>query len=175
MSHQKNFAVMLAAAMFSACSSPVRLNDTPVADRPLASAATAAPVAGERDVRPVQTGSVDPLFDAKGVLSQRSVFFDYDSYVLGDQGRRVVENHAGFLTKNTRRRVIIQGNTDERGGTEYNLALGQRRAEAVRKSLAALGVAESQMEAVSLGEVKPQAAGSDEAAWARNRRADIVY
>lgn len=175
MSYQRTLVAMLAAAMFSACSSPVKLDATPVAERPLASAAAAAPVDSERDVRPVQAGAVDPLYDTKGVLSQRSVFFDYDSHVLGDQGRRVVEHHAGFLTKNTRRRIIIQGNTDERGGTEYNLALGQKRAEAVRKSLAALGVNESQMEAVSLGEVKPLASGTGEAAWAQNRRADIVY
>lgn len=175
MSPQKTIAMMLAAAMFSACSSPVELKPTPVTDRPLAASVAATPVASERDVRPVQAGSVDPLNDTKGILSQRSVFFDYDSYVLGNQGRRVVDNHAGFLTKNPRRRIIIQGNTDERGGTEYNLALGQKRAEAVRKSLAALGVAESQMEAVSLGEVKPEASGTGEAVWAQNRRADIVY
>ena len=87
----------------------------------------------------------------------------------------VVANHSGYLTKNTGRKVLIQGNTDERGGTEYNLALGQKRAEAVRRAMGSLGVAEGQMEAVSLGEEKPKATGSNEAAWAENRRADIVY
>jgi peptidoglycan-associated lipoprotein len=86
-----------------------------------------------------------------------------------------VQNHSGYLTKNTSRKVLIQGNTDERGGTEYNLALGQKRAEAVRRSMASLGVSEGQMEAVSLGEEKPKATGSNEEAWAENRRADIVY
>ena len=90
-------------------------------------------------------------------------------------GQPVVQNHSAFLTKNTSRKVLIQGNTDERGGTEYNLALGQKRAEAVRRSMASLGVSEGQIEAVSLGEEKPKATGSNEESWAENRRADIVY
>ncbi len=171
----KPLILLLAAAMLSACSSPVKLNDAPRVDRPHASATPSSALADGRAVLPVHTGAVDPLTDTGGVLAKRSVFFDYDSFAVRDDGRRVVENHAAFLNKNKTRRIIIQGNTDERGGTEYNLALGQKRAEAVRKSLAALGVAESQMEAVSLGEVKPQATGADEAAWAQNRRADIVY
>ncbi|MCC6072769.1 peptidoglycan-associated lipoprotein Pal [Massilia sp. GCM10020059] len=163
--------IITSAALLAACSSPVKLNDAPVVER----APEAAPVADTRDVRPVETGSVDPLNDPKGVLANRSVYFDYDSYVVRDDGKAVVENHSGYLNKNKERKILIQGNTDERGGTEYNLALGQKRAEAVRKSMAALGVAESQMEAVSLGEEKPKATGSTEAAWAENRRADIVY
>ncbi len=87
----------------------------------------------------------------------------------------MVEAHAKYLAANKARKVLIQGNTDERGGSEYNLALGQKRAEAVRKSLSLLGVPEAQLEAVSLGKEKPKALGSDEAAWAENRRADIVY
>lgn len=163
--------IITSAALLAACSSPVKLNDAPVVER----APEAAPVADTRDVRPVETGSVDPLNDPKGVLANRSVYFDYDSYVVRDDGKAVVENHSGYLNKNKERKILIQGNTDERGGTEYNLALGQKRAEAVRKSMAALGVAESQMEAVSLGEEKPKATGSTEAAWSENRRADIVY
>ena len=163
--------IITSAALLAACSSPVKLNDAPVVER----APEAAPVADTRDVRPVETGSVDPLNDPKGVLAARSVYFDYDSYVVRDDGQPIVQNHSGYLNKNKDRKILIQGNTDERGGTEYNLALGQKRAEAVRKSMAALGVAESQMEAVSLGEEKPKATGSDEAAWAENRRADIVY
>jgi peptidoglycan-associated lipoprotein len=163
--------IITSAALLAACSSPVKLNDAPVVER----APEAAPVTDTRDVRPVETGSVDPLNDPKGVLANRSVYFDYDSYVVRDDGQPVVQNHSGYLNKNKDRKILIQGNTDERGGTEYNLALGQKRAEAVRKSMAALGVAESQMEAVSLGEEKPKATGSNEAAWAENRRADIVY
>jgi peptidoglycan-associated lipoprotein len=103
------------------------------------------------------------------------VYFDFDSYAVRDDGKPVVENHAAYLNKHKERKVLIQGNTDERGGTEYNLALGQKRAEAVRKAMASQGVAETQMEAVSLGKEKPKAQGHDEAAWAENRRADIVY
>jgi peptidoglycan-associated lipoprotein len=166
--------IVASAALLSACSSPVKLTDpAPVVDR--SPDAPQAAVADPRDVRPVETGSVDPLNDPQGTLAKRSVYFDYDSYVVRDDGKTVVESHSGYLNKNKGRKILIQGNTDERGGTEYNLALGQKRAEAVRKSMAALGVAEGQMEAVSLGEEKPKAMGSGEAAWAENRRADIVY
>jgi len=163
------------AALLSACSSPVKLDPPPVTDRAPATTTTTTPATDPRDVRPIETGSVDPLNDPKGVLAKRSVYFDYDSYVVRDDGKAVVENHSGYLNKNKGRKVLIQGNTDERGGTEYNLALGQKRAEAVRKSMATLGVSDTQMEAVSLGEEKPKAMGSGEAAWAENRRADIVY
>ena len=164
--------IVSAAALLSACSSPVKLNNPPVEEKPVVAD---HPIADSRDIRPVETGSVDPLNDPKGVLANRSVYFDFDSYAVREDGKPVVQNHSAYLTKHGERKVIIQGNTDERGGTEYNLALGQKRAEAVRKSMAALGVPESQMEAVSLGKEKPKATGSNEAAWAENRRADIVY
>jgi peptidoglycan-associated lipoprotein len=164
--------IITSAALLSACSSPVKLTDPPVVER---APEKAAPVADSRDIRPVETGSVDPLNDPKGVLAKRSVYFDYDSYVVRDDGKPIVENHSAYLNKNKARKILIQGNTDERGGTEYNLALGQKRAEAVRKAMGSLGVPETQMEAVSLGEEKPKAMGSNEAAWSENRRADIVY
>jgi peptidoglycan-associated lipoprotein len=164
--------IVSSAALLSACSSPVKLNDAPVVERPVN---TTAPVADSRDIRPVETGTVDPLNDPKGELAKRSVYFDYDSYVVREDGKPIVEKHSAYLNKNKARKVLIQGNTDERGGTEYNLALGQKRAEAVRKAMGSMGVAESQMEAVSLGEEKPKAVGANEAAWAENRRADIVY
>jgi peptidoglycan-associated lipoprotein len=164
--------ILSSAALLSACSSPVKLEPTPVVEK---SAATTPPPVDNREIRPVEAGTVDPLNDPKGVLANRSVYFDFDSYVVRDDGKAVVENHSGYLNKNKSRKILIQGNTDERGGTEYNLALGQKRAEAVRKAMAALGVSDSQMEAVSLGKEKPKAMGSNEAAWAENRRADIVY
>jgi peptidoglycan-associated lipoprotein len=162
----------MAAAALSACSS-TKLNETPVVEKPVAQ--TPPPVADTHEVRPVETGSVDPLNDPKGALANRSVYFDFDSYAVRDDGKPVVENHSGYLTKHKERKVLIQGNTDERGGTEYNLALGQKRAEAVRRAMGALGVSDSQIEAVSLGKEKPKAEGHNEAAWAENRRADIVY
>ncbi|GAB3417898.1 peptidoglycan-associated lipoprotein Pal [Massilia agilis] len=164
--------IVSAAALLSACSS-TKLNETPVVDKSPAQ----QPVAQQdnREVKPVTPDVVDPLNDPKGVLANRSVYFDFDKFVVRDDGKPVVENHSAYLTKNKQRKVLIQGNTDERGGTEYNLALGQKRAEAVRKAMGALGVSDGQMEAVSLGKEKPKAQGHDEAAWAENRRADIVY
>ena len=164
--------IVSTATLLAACSSPTKLNETPVVEK---SPTPAAPAADPRDINPVQTGSVDPLNDPQGVLAKRSIYFDYDSFVVRADGQPVVQNHSAFLTKNTSRKVLIQGNTDERGGTEYNLALGQKRAEAVRRSMASLGVSEGQIEAVSLGEEKPKATGSNEESWAENRRADIVY
>ena len=169
------FAIIAATSiLFSACSTTKLDEKPPVEDRS-GKSTSAMPPADTRTVNTIDTGSVDPLDDPKGVLAKRSVYFDYDSYVVRDDGKQVVESHSGYLNKNKGRKILIQGNTDERGGTEYNLALGQKRAEAVRKSMAALGVVESQMEAVSLGEEKPKALGTGEAAWAENRRADIVY
>jgi peptidoglycan-associated lipoprotein len=128
-----------------------------------------------RKVEPVTAVSVDPLNDPKGVLAQRSVYFDFDSYAVKSDYNQLVTAHANYLESHKARKIVIQGNTDERGGAEYNLALGQKRAEAVRKSMSALGVSESQMEATSYGNQKPKAQGHDEAAWSQNRRADIVY
>jgi|EP00004_Rigifila_ramosa_P009402 peptidoglycan-associated lipoprotein len=173
MSNFKSLAFIAAtAALLSACSTPVKVAETPVVER--APEKVAAPV-DTRQVQPVTTASVDPLDDPKGVLANRSIYFDFDKYVVREADTPVVQNHAAYLVKTPSRKILIQGNTDERGGAEYNLALGQKRAEAVRKSMAALGVPEGQMEAVSLGKEKPKAQGSNEAAWAENRRADIVY
>ena len=135
----------------------------------------ATPPADTRTVNTVDTGSTDPLNDPKGVLAKRSVYFDYDSYTVKEEFKPTVDAHAKYLNANKSRKIIIQGNTDDRGGREYNLALGQKRAEAVRQAMSLLGVPEGQVEAVSLGKEKPKALGSDEAAYAENRRADIVY
>jgi len=120
-------------------------------------------------------GSRDPLADPNSPLAKRSIYFDYDSYAVRDEYRATIDAHARFLTSERSRRVIIQGNTDERGSREYNLALGQKRAEAVRRSLTAMGVPDAQVEAVSLGEEKPRTSAQDEASFAENRRADLVY
>jgi len=122
-----------------------------------------------------QTTQVDPLDDPKGALADRSVYFDFDSYAVKSDYNTLVSNHAKYLSSHQSRKIQIQGNTDERGTAEYNLALGQKRAEAVRKALAALGVSDGQMEATSNGKTKPKAEGHDEAAWKENRRADIMY
>jgi peptidoglycan-associated lipoprotein len=159
--------VTFAGLVLSACSS------TPVVETNKTTAA-AEPTKDTRSVGTVNAVT-DPLNDPKGALAQRSVYFDYDSYSLKSEAKPVTETHAKYLAANKGRKIAVQGNTDERGGTEYNLALGQKRAEAVRKSLSLMGVPESQMEAVSFGKEKPKAKGADEASWAENRRADIVY
>jgi peptidoglycan-associated lipoprotein len=117
----------------------------------------------------------DPRKNPASPLAKRSIFFDYDSFVVKDEYQAVLEAHAGYLLANKDARAILQGNTDERGSREYNLALGQKRAEAVRKALGLLGVGDVQIEAVSFGEEKPRNEGDDEAAFAENRRVDLVY
>jgi peptidoglycan-associated lipoprotein len=172
MRNTSQLAITLSLAAFlAACSS------TPTKP-PVAAAPTPAPApVAKPDTRAVATvtAAADPLDDPKGALAQRSVYFDFDSYVIKSDYSQLVANHSKYLEAHTKRKVLIQGNTDERGGSEYNLALGQKRAEAVRKAMIALGVSDGQTEAVSFGKEKPKAAGHDEAAWAQNRRDDIVY
>ena len=105
----------------------------------------------------------------------RVVYFDYDSFVIKPEFQAVIEAQARFIKADKSRKIAIEGHTDERGGREYNLALGQKRAEAVRRALILLGVADAQMEAVSFGKEKLAATGSDEASMAKNRRAEISY
>ena len=103
------------------------------------------------------------------------MFFDFDKSVIKADFTSLVERHGKYLAANPSLNIRVEGNTDERGSSEYNLALGQRRAQAVVKALATQGAKESQMEAVSWGEERPKATGHDEAAWTQNRRADVVY
>ena len=176
----------LFAATLAACSSGVKLDDdkggAPIEARGAGAGQAGGADAsgtGSRDVQQVQIGggdaSKEPWNDPNNPLSKRSIYFDFDSFAIKDEYRPVVETHARYLVANRGRKIVIQGNTDERGSREYNLALGQKRAEAVRRALAALGVTDKQMEAVSFGEERPRASGSDEAAFAENRRADIAY
>jgi len=116
-----------------------------------------------------------PWNDPKSPLFEKSVYFGFDEYTVQTKYQKMLSAHASYLKANQKQKIIIQGNTDERGTAEYNLALGQRRSDAVRKSLNLMGVSDDQMEAVSFGKEKPKAEGDNEAAWAENRRADIVY
>jgi peptidoglycan-associated lipoprotein len=152
---------------------------TPDADQPPAAVESRG---GESDkITTVDTGDMDSrrlppeLTDAKSILSKRSVYFDYDKFDIKPEFSGLVSAHAKFLADNRRFRMLIQGNTDDRGSREYNLALGQKRADALKKQLVLLGAREEQVEAVSLGEEKPRDLGQNEAAWAENRRADILY
>jgi len=111
----------------------------------------------------------------KGVLSQRSIYYEFDKFDVKEQYRPVVEAHAKYLRENSGAKMLIQGNADERGSREYNIGLGQRRSDGVKKMMILLGARESQIESVSLGEEKPQAEGHNEEAWAKNRRSDLLY
>ena len=131
-------------------------------------------------VAPVQPETFDPysiaaLKDPRSPLSKRSVYFDYDSYLVKDEFQALLTAHGRFLAANPAIKMLIQGNADERGSREYNLALGQKRADAVKKALALLGAREDQLESVSLGEEKPVCSESSEECWARNRRGDMLY
>lgn len=166
-------AALALTALLSACSSvPLEEPKAKIEDR---SSNSGQNQNTQGTVAKVEATNIDPLNDPKNALSKRSIYFDFDSFVIREEFRPTIEAHARFLGANSGRKISIEGNTDERGSREYNLALGQKRAEAVRKALSALGVPDSQMEAVSFGEEKPRAQGSDEAAWKENRRADITY
>ena len=145
-------------------------------------AAAAAAVAAQSRVAQVDLGAggasstaVSPSAEAAAAAAarQRVVYFDYDSFVIKDDFKPMLEANARALLAMTAKRMVIEGHTDERGGREYNLALGQKRAEAVLRSLALLGVPEGQLEAVSFGQERPAVQGSGESAWAQNRRAEL--
>jgi peptidoglycan-associated lipoprotein len=171
-------ATALLSAALMACSSGVKLNDVPVEERQ-GSAVTPGTGGvpgggGQSQVAPV---TIDPTRSGNaGPANVASViYFDYDSYVVKPEFQNAIQAHANFLKTNNGKRVVIEGHTDERGGREYNLALGQRRSEAVRRALGLLGVTDAQVEAVSFGKEKPAQPGSDESAYARNRRAEFAY
>ena len=132
-------------------------------------------------VAPVEAGKAGAgspfaaLKDPNSPLSKRSVFFDYDKFEVKDEYRPLVEAHARFLRDNRTAKMLVQGNADERGSREYNVGLGQRRADSLKKMLTLLGVREDQIESVSLGEEKPSCNGHDEDCWAKNRRDDMLY
>lgn len=159
---------MVVVAALSACSTtstPTQGGTTTTTDR---APTTSSGMYGGRT-------AVNPLTDPNNILSQRSVYFDFDEYVVKPKFRDMLSAHARFLSDTRDRHIVIQGNTDNRGTAEYNLALGQRRADAVRKNLNLMGVSDSQIETVSFGKERPRNLNNSEEGWAENRRADIVY
>ena len=158
------------AALITGCgSSPTGPEQTgaPVESRTAVSTVTAENVQSR--------GLPDVLTNPKSILSKRSVYFDYDKFEVKAEYKDLVAAHAKFLADNRQFKMLIQGNTDERGSREYNLALGQKRADALKKMLVLLGAREDQVESVSLGEEKPKNEGQNETAYAENRRGDMLY
>jgi peptidoglycan-associated lipoprotein len=174
----KTALALLAAAVLAACSStPLDDNKAPVESRAGTGVVPGGSSSGTGATPQSRVVPVDITKTDNTALSglPRVVYFDFDSYVVKDEFRPTVEVNAKALAVDARRKVSIEGHTDERGGREYNLALGQKRAEAVAKSLGLLGAKDNQLEAVSFGKERPAAQGSDESAWAKNRRAELSY
>ena len=181
-------AVLVSLAL-AGCGSTVKLDDTPVETRTPTAVSTG--MAGDATAGAARSGSgTTPQSQvatvnlgaaggagaggaAAGGTLGRVVYFDFDSFVVNDNFRSLIEGHAKVLAANRSKRVLAEGHSDERGGREYNLALGQKRAEAVARSMTLLGASEPQIEAVSFGKERPAADGHDEAAWAQNRRVEI--
>ncbi len=180
--HMKHLTLCLAIAAIAAagCSSNEKKDEPVVTDR---SSAVSPPGTGSGSTtgrtQPAMPGTgaalADELRNPNSPLAKRSVYFDLDSNVVKDEFRATVQAHSRYMGDKRDTRIRIEGNTDERGSREYNLALGQRRAEAVKKVMTVLGVQDGRIETVSYGEEKPQAQGHDEQAWSMNRRADIKY
>ncbi|MEY3522311.1 MAG: hypothetical protein RLZZ177_3026 [Pseudomonadota bacterium] len=181
---KKHFwSVLMVSVALAGCASGVKLDDVPVEDKSATSKASGANVA----VQTIGSGQGSAQTGVASVTANQSapgqgpvgiahvVFFDYDSFVLRPEARPVIASHAQFLQANKQRKANLEGHTDDRGGREYNLALGQKRADAVRQALSLLGVPESQLEAVSFGKEKPLANGASEADQAQNRRVEIRY
>ena len=176
----------LVVAAIAGCSSTGTQDAAPVEERaPTATAPTTESGATTSGVTsagvsgtPATTGGATPasaLKDPKNILSKRSVYFDYDQFTIKDEYKPMIEAHAKYLQANRAARATLQGHTDERGTREYNIALGQKRADAVKKLMVLLGATEVQIETVSFGKEKPRRDGHDEASWGENRRVDIVH
>ncbi|APW37991.1 peptidoglycan-associated lipoprotein [Rhodoferax koreense] len=163
-------------AVLAGCASGVKLDDVPVVDKSGTSVgAGGAGAAGSTQSAVTSVDLSAQNQSAAGPNSGRIVYFDFDSYSVRPDDQAVIDANARYLKANSARKAVVEGHTDERGGREYNLALGQKRSEAVRRSLTLLGVSDAQVEAVSFGKEKPAATGSDEASMAKNRRAEITY
>lgn len=166
MSKQNLALIAVAAAAFLSACSTTQQQD---ANAPQASDATGKPVS---TVAPVVADHLNPN---SLISTQRSVYFDFDKFEVKSQFAPLVERQGKYLASNPALAIRVEGNADERGGREYNLALGQKRAEAVVRALKVYGVSDKQAEPVSFGKEKPKATGHDEAAWAENRRVDLAY
>mgnify|MGYP000909947722 CR=1 FL=1 len=161
----KSLSVIGVALSLAACSS-VSLDDS-------ASTGAAGTAAGSAGAS--ASNIMDPFNPSSVLATDRSVYFEFNSYTVDSQYQPLVETHARYLSSHPQQKILIEGNTDARGGAEYNLALGNRRAEAVRRMMTLIGARDAQIETISFGKEKPKALGDTEADYAENRRADIVY
>jgi peptidoglycan-associated lipoprotein len=171
----KSLSLLVMLTALAGCSSTkiAEVSTPPAASAVVSAPAKTAPAPMQTMVKSVVVTS--PLDDPQSPLSKRSVFFDFDGYLIHKNDLATIEAHAKYLTTNKSAKVRLEGNTDEKGGREYNLALGQRRAETVRKSLVLLGVPDAHLEAISYGMEKPAYSSHNEEAWAKNRRVDLKY
>jgi peptidoglycan-associated lipoprotein len=176
---KKLFALALIAAFVAGCSNtPTKDTGAPVEEPGKATTGTDTGTSGTTGSGisgTANSGQGNPLRDPNSILSKRIVFFDFDSYTVRDQDKPIIEAHARYLQSNRNARMTIQGNTDERGSREYNIALGQKRADAVKRMMVIMGVAEAQVETVSFGKEKPRNNGHDEGSWSENRRDEFLY
>jgi peptidoglycan-associated lipoprotein len=157
--------LVLVTLGLGACSSGVKLDDVEAAKK---SGASSSSTTGSKFANEPWNDPASPIF-------KKSFYFDFDSYTVKSSDQTLINAHAQYLNNNKNQKIVIQGNTDDSGTTEYNLALGQKRSDAVRKLLSLLGVSDAQLEAVSFGKEKPKSTTLDDAGRAENRRADIVY
>jgi peptidoglycan-associated lipoprotein len=173
--------IALCVGIFTACSTtkvkeepkPAPAPTVQPAPEPVAEATP--PPTAETETVQAQVMEVNPLTDPNNILSKRSIYFDFDKYLVKPEFRAMLEAHAKYLQDHPQASIRLEGNSDERGSSEYNLALGQKRAVAVKMVLNVLGIPDTRMETISFGKEKPRASGHDQASWAENRRADIVY
>jgi len=188
----KTVISLLLAILVTACASGVKLNEVPVVDKKASSVSNGSSNSGMSDINSSASSSSQQVQQPKSTVEpvnslgnentsagpanvEKVVYFDYDSFTVKPEFQATIEAHAQFLKSNGRAKLSLEGHTDERGGREYNLALGQKRADAVRQSLTLLGVNAGQIETVSFGEEKPAVQGGDESAYAKNRRAEFFY
>jgi len=172
-------AALSVAALYGCGSQPAKeepkagVEERTPAARPATPAPQPPPSVSRPAPRPVVQDN--PLKDPKNILSKRSIFYDYDKDDIRDEYRPMLQAHGVYLREHAGAKLLIQGNCDERGSREYNIALGQRRAEGVKRMLVLLGAREQQIESVSLGEEKPRCTDQNEACYSQNRRSDILY
>ncbi|HEY7943258.1 MAG: peptidoglycan-associated lipoprotein Pal [Burkholderiales bacterium] len=177
----KSLIGVMAALLLAACSTtPTEPGGAPVDERNPAAGTPGAATSGTTSGSVAGTanqgaGQTNPLKDPSNILFKRSVYFDFDSYAIKDDYKSLLEAHARYLQANRNAHMTVEGNTDERGSREYNIALGQRRADAAKRMMLLFGATDAQIETVSFGKEKPKNPGHDESAWAENRRDDVAY